>query len=70
MTFATPVPTIPKIITKNMAWCVAGKFTLLEKSVKHKIKIAGISITVKFPVVILKGFTSDRYFFTKFTFVA
>ena len=67
---AIPVPTIPKTRINNIECWVSGKETIDKKSVENKITKAGTNNTTKFPVVMLKGFTSDSNFLIKFTLTA
>ena len=68
--FAIPVPTTPKIKIKRIECCVFSKTKISENPEKYKIKQAGSSITAKFPVEIVSGYKSDKYFLIKFTFIA
>ena len=67
---AIPVPTTPRISMKRTECCTLSTAITSKKPEKNKTIKAGISKTKKFPVVILKGLKSDKYFLIRLTFVA
>ena len=58
------------VLTHRIELCKQTSKMLKSFGVKNKIINAGINITEKLPVVIVKGFISDKYFLIKLTLVA
>ena len=67
---AIPVPKIASMAINIIDLCVSGSEAISKKPEKQSTTTAGISIIVKFPVLIVKGVRSERYFFIRLTFVA